>query len=133
MTKAYWIVRVTEHDQARYPEYLALARPAFERFGARFVVGGGSFEAMEGLAGNVMSLSSSPIKRLPSLATQARSTSAPKPFDKYAPMLISSSPMVQRHLLEVSGRTETSHRLQGHCRVSHTAGKSLNATLGFSG
>ena len=48
MTKAYWIVRVTVHDQARYPEYLALARPAFEKFGARFVVRGGAFDKMEG-------------------------------------------------------------------------------------
>jgi uncharacterized protein (DUF1330 family) len=38
------------HDQARYPEYLALARPAFEKFGARFVVRGGNFEAKEGKA-----------------------------------------------------------------------------------
>ena len=48
MTKAYWIVRVTVHDQVRYPEYLALARPAFEKFGARFVVRGGAFDKMEG-------------------------------------------------------------------------------------
>ena len=50
MSKAYWIVRVSVQDQARYPEYLALARPAFEKFGARFIVRGGSFESMEGQA-----------------------------------------------------------------------------------
>ena len=32
----------------RYPEYLAAARPAFEKYGARFLVRGGRFEAMEG-------------------------------------------------------------------------------------
>ena len=50
MTKAYWIVRVTVHDQARYPEYLAAARPAFDAYGAKFIVRGGSFETMEGQA-----------------------------------------------------------------------------------
>ena len=50
MTKAYWIVRVSVRDHERYPNYLAAARPAFERFGARFVVRGGQFEVMEGEA-----------------------------------------------------------------------------------
>ncbi len=50
MTKAYWIVRVTVQDQARYPEYLAAARAAFDAYGATFIVRGGSFETMEGQA-----------------------------------------------------------------------------------
>lgn len=50
MTKAYWIVRVSVRDQQRYPEYLAAAGPAFEQFGAKFVVRGGTFETMEGNA-----------------------------------------------------------------------------------
>ena len=50
MTKAYWVVRVTVQDQARYPEYLAAARPAFEAYGANFIVRGGAFEVMEGQA-----------------------------------------------------------------------------------
>lgn len=48
MPKAYWIVRVSVRDAERYPDYLAAARPAFEKFGARFIVRGGAFEAMEG-------------------------------------------------------------------------------------
>jgi uncharacterized protein (DUF1330 family) len=48
MAKGYWIVRVSVRDQDRYPEYLAAARPAFEKFGAKFIVRGGAFEAMEG-------------------------------------------------------------------------------------
>ena len=28
MPKAYWIVRVSVRDEARYPEYLAAAKPA---------------------------------------------------------------------------------------------------------
>ena len=50
MTKAYWIVRVSVREPSRYPEYLALARSAFEKFEARFIVRGGSFEKMEGQA-----------------------------------------------------------------------------------
>lgn len=50
MAKAYWIVRVSVHRAARYPDYLDAARPAFEKFGARFIVRGGPFEAMEGKA-----------------------------------------------------------------------------------
>jgi uncharacterized protein (DUF1330 family) len=50
MPKAYWIVRVSVHNQECYPDYLAAARPAFDKFGARFVVRGGAFETMEGSA-----------------------------------------------------------------------------------
>lgn len=50
MTKAYWIVRVTVRNEDGYPAYLAAAKPAFEKFGARFVVRGGHFEAQEGTA-----------------------------------------------------------------------------------
>ena len=50
MPKAYWIVRVTVRDAERYPDYLAAARPAFETFGARFLVRGGAHEVMEGSA-----------------------------------------------------------------------------------
>ena len=48
MAKGYWIVRVSVHDEERYPEYLTAARPAFEKFGANFIVRGGAFDAMEG-------------------------------------------------------------------------------------
>jgi uncharacterized protein (DUF1330 family) len=50
MPKGYWIVRVSMHEPARYPEYVAAARPAFEKYGAHFVVRGGPYEAMEGTA-----------------------------------------------------------------------------------
>ena len=50
MPKAYWIVRVCVHNAERYPDYLAAAKPAFERFGARFLVRGGRFEGMEGVS-----------------------------------------------------------------------------------
>lgn len=50
MPKAYWIVRVSVRDEARYPDYLAAAKPAFEKFGANFIVRGGAFDVMEGKA-----------------------------------------------------------------------------------
>ena len=50
MSKAYWVVRVSVRDPERYPDYLQAATPAFEKFGASFVVRGGPYEAMEGIA-----------------------------------------------------------------------------------
>jgi uncharacterized protein (DUF1330 family) len=48
MTKGYWIVRVSVHDRERYPDNLAAAKPAFDKFGANFIVRGGPFDSMEG-------------------------------------------------------------------------------------
>ena len=48
MAKGYWVVRVSVHNQERYPDYLAAAKPAFEKYGANFLVRGGSFDSMEG-------------------------------------------------------------------------------------
>ena len=50
MSKAYWVVRVSVRDAERYPEYLQAATPAFQKFGANFIVRGGPYEAMEGVA-----------------------------------------------------------------------------------
>ena len=50
MAKAYWIVRVSVRNAQEYPGYLAAARPAFEKFGARFLVRGGPYQCMEGQA-----------------------------------------------------------------------------------
>ena len=50
MARGYWIVRVSVNNSAKYPEYLKAAAPAFEKFGARFLVRGGSFQKMEGEA-----------------------------------------------------------------------------------
>jgi uncharacterized protein (DUF1330 family) len=50
MAMAYWIVRVSVKNQAEYPAYLEAARPAFEKYGARFIVRGGKYECMEGVA-----------------------------------------------------------------------------------
>jgi uncharacterized protein (DUF1330 family) len=50
MSKGYWIVRVSLRNAERYPEYLSAAQPAFEKFGARFLVRGGRFDSMEGNA-----------------------------------------------------------------------------------
>ncbi|USG60566.1 DUF1330 domain-containing protein [Sneathiella marina] len=48
MTKAYWIVRVSVTNEANYPEYVAAAKPAFEKYKAKFLVRGGKYEVREG-------------------------------------------------------------------------------------
>lgn len=50
MPKAYWIVRVSVHNAENYQDYIAAAKPAFEKYGANHIVRGGRFEAMEGEA-----------------------------------------------------------------------------------
>jgi uncharacterized protein (DUF1330 family) len=50
LSKGYWIVRVSVRDQDRYPEYLAAAQPAVAKYGAKFIVRGGTYETMEGNA-----------------------------------------------------------------------------------
>lgn len=50
MAKGYWIARVDISDPEGYKDYVATAKPAFERFGARFLARGGPYTAMEGTA-----------------------------------------------------------------------------------
>jgi uncharacterized protein (DUF1330 family) len=50
MPKGYWIAHITVRTPERYPEYIAAAQPAYARFGARFIIRGGRFEAVEGEA-----------------------------------------------------------------------------------
>ena len=50
MAKGYWIARVDARDSERYKDYIAAAKPAFERFGAVFLARGGRHEALEGPA-----------------------------------------------------------------------------------
>jgi uncharacterized protein (DUF1330 family) len=48
MTKAYWIARVDVTDPDDYQAYVKANAEAFRKFGARFIVRGGEFQAMEG-------------------------------------------------------------------------------------
>ncbi|MFN3546732.1 MAG: DUF1330 domain-containing protein [Mesorhizobium sp.] len=48
MPKAYWIAHVDVRDPERYKDYVATAKPAFERYGAKFLARGGAYVAMEG-------------------------------------------------------------------------------------
>lgn len=48
MPKAYWIARVDIRDAERYQDYVATAKPAFEKYGARFLARGGPFQTLEG-------------------------------------------------------------------------------------
>jgi uncharacterized protein (DUF1330 family) len=48
MAKGYWIARVDVTDPDGYKEYVAANAAVFSKYGARFVVRGGRFEAPEG-------------------------------------------------------------------------------------
>lgn len=50
MSKGYWIARVDVRDPERYKDYVAAAKPAFERYGANFLARGGKYQGMEGTA-----------------------------------------------------------------------------------
>jgi len=50
MAKGYWIGRVDVHDPETYQNYVKANAAAFSKFGARFLVRGGPFEAVEGTA-----------------------------------------------------------------------------------
>ncbi|MCZ7453431.1 DUF1330 domain-containing protein [Rhizobium rhizogenes] len=50
MVKGYWIAHVDVRDNERYKDYVATAKPAFERFGANFLARGGALTELEGKA-----------------------------------------------------------------------------------
>src|SRR5215204_3870436 len=50
MPKGYWIVRADVFDPDAYKSYVAENGRAFSKYGARFLVRGGSFECVEGKA-----------------------------------------------------------------------------------
>jgi uncharacterized protein (DUF1330 family) len=48
MPKGYWIARVDVRDAEGYKDYVAAAKLAFDRFGAKFLARGGAHEKAEG-------------------------------------------------------------------------------------
>jgi len=50
MAKGYWIAHVSVKDAENYPQYLTAAQPAYEKYGAKFIVRGGQSTAPEGEA-----------------------------------------------------------------------------------
>jgi uncharacterized protein (DUF1330 family) len=48
MAKGYWIARVDVHNLEGYKEYVAQNGPVFRKYGGKFLVRGGQFEAKEG-------------------------------------------------------------------------------------
>lgn len=48
MAKGYWIGRVDVHNADAYKNYVAANGAAFAKFGGRFLVRGGAFEAVLG-------------------------------------------------------------------------------------
>ena len=50
MAKGYWIAHVDVTDPEGYKEYVAANAAAFHKYGGKFIVRGGRFEAPEGQA-----------------------------------------------------------------------------------
>ena len=48
MAKGYWIAQVDVADPEAYKAYIAANGPVFRKYGARFLVRGGTHEVMEG-------------------------------------------------------------------------------------
>jgi len=48
MPKGYWIVRVDISNAAQYQQYIAANAEPLAHYGGRFLVRGGTFEALEG-------------------------------------------------------------------------------------
>jgi uncharacterized protein (DUF1330 family) len=48
MPKGYWIARVDVHNEAGYKPYAAANPAIFKKYGGRFVIRAGKFEAPEG-------------------------------------------------------------------------------------
>lgn len=48
MPKGYWVARVEVTDEDQYQKYVAANAAAFSKYGARFLVRGGSNEVVEG-------------------------------------------------------------------------------------
>jgi uncharacterized protein (DUF1330 family) len=49
MPKGYWIARVDARDAERYQDYVAGAKIAFDKYGAKFLARGGTAEKAEGV------------------------------------------------------------------------------------
>jgi uncharacterized protein (DUF1330 family) len=52
MPKGYWIARVDVRDPEGYKDYVAAAKPAFDKYGATMLVRGGAYDPA-GRAGRV--------------------------------------------------------------------------------
>jgi uncharacterized protein (DUF1330 family) len=48
MAKGYWIARIDVKDPEDYKSYVTNATPAYQKYGAKFLVRGGKCEALEG-------------------------------------------------------------------------------------
>ena len=48
MAKGYWIARIDVSDPEVYKSYITHATPAYQKYGAKFLIRGGRCEAVEG-------------------------------------------------------------------------------------
>ena len=47
MPKCYWIARIDVRDPEAYRKYVETGRPAYQRYGAKFLARGGRTEVLE--------------------------------------------------------------------------------------
>lgn len=50
MPKGYWIGHVDVLNPENYPDYMTAAQPAYDKYGAKFIVRGGKYDSVEGNA-----------------------------------------------------------------------------------
>jgi uncharacterized protein (DUF1330 family) len=49
MPKGYWIGHVDVENAENYPDYMKAAQPAYDKYGALFIVRGGKCDQVEGV------------------------------------------------------------------------------------
>ena len=77
MAKGYWIAHVEVRDPEGYKDYVAAARIAFDKYGAKMLARGGAYEQTEGRDRPATWSSSSRRSRRRRTATTRRNTRRP--------------------------------------------------------
>jgi uncharacterized protein (DUF1330 family) len=117
MPKGYWLAHVDIHNPEGYQPYIANNAAIFKKFGGRFVVRGGQFEAPEGTA-----RSRNIVIEFPDYATALTCYRSP---------ISSSSRATTARSPEASGST-SSGDLVRECSGTVAAGCTLNCVPRFA-
>lgn len=94
MAKGYWIGRVDVHDLDGYKEYIAQNGAVFHKYGARFLVRGGTYQSKEGTA-----RSRNVVLEFPDYATALACYESPE----YQRLVAVRGPHAQADILVVEG------------------------------
>lgn len=94
MAKGYWIGRVDVHNLDGYKEYIAQNGAVFHKYGARFLVRGGTYQSKEGTA-----RSRNVVLEFPDYATALACYESPE----YQRLVAVRGPHAQADILVVEG------------------------------